>query len=125
MPKSPVRNRPPPVVQTATTLVAKNHSGPLPAPEDFTAYDMIVPGAAERILRMAEADSAHVREMEKAALHPDAREGLIARSTALLLPITGLAVALGIIWLGGSGWAAGAIGTAALAAPLIAAILRR
>ncbi|PIQ30327.1 MAG: hypothetical protein COS35_13425 [Zetaproteobacteria bacterium CG02_land_8_20_14_3_00_50_9] len=35
------------------------HSGPLPAPEDFAKYENILPGAAERILSMAENEARH------------------------------------------------------------------
>jgi len=40
-----------------TTTVSRQvtaHSGPLPAPETLEGYEEILPGAAERILRMAE-----------------------------------------------------------------------
>lgn len=34
--------------------VAKQSSGPLPAPEDFERYNRELPGAGDRILKMAE-----------------------------------------------------------------------
>ena len=34
--------------------IEERHSGPLPRPDDFARYDEIVPGAADRILTMAE-----------------------------------------------------------------------
>lgn len=37
-------------------------SGPLPRPEDLEEYDNIVPGAAERILQMAEKEMQHRHE---------------------------------------------------------------
>ncbi len=40
-------------------------SGPLPPPEILAGYDKILPGAAERILKMAETQSSHRQEMEK------------------------------------------------------------
>ncbi len=36
-----------------------SYSGPLPPPELMRRYDELVPGAAERILRMAEQEAAH------------------------------------------------------------------
>lgn len=39
--------------------------GPIPDPEVLAQYDRIVPGAADRILKMAEEQSAHRRDMEK------------------------------------------------------------
>lgn len=41
------------------------HSGPLPAPEVLEHYERILPGAAERILAMAEAQSSHRMGLEK------------------------------------------------------------
>jgi uncharacterized membrane protein len=37
-------------------------SGPIPAPEILKAYDIVLPGLAERIVSMAEAQSAHRME---------------------------------------------------------------
>jgi uncharacterized membrane protein len=47
-----------------TELSYSVHSGPLPPPEDLAKYNMIVPDAAERILRMAEKQQAHRMELE-------------------------------------------------------------
>ena len=46
-------------------LQATRRSGPLPVPQDFEHYDRVVPGAAERILRMAESELEHRHELEK------------------------------------------------------------
>lgn len=46
-------------VQIVTTMVQRIHSGPLPAPETFAHYEQIHPGAAERILTMAENEQSH------------------------------------------------------------------
>lgn len=34
--------------------IASRHSGPLPSPEQFQGYEEVLPGAADRILKMAE-----------------------------------------------------------------------
>lgn len=39
-------------------------SGPLPAPADLEHFNDIVPGSADRILRMAEAEGEHARKMQ-------------------------------------------------------------
>src|SRR5438874_4006878 len=41
------------------------HVGPLPSPEDLGKYDIICPGAANRILTLAEKQSAHRQELER------------------------------------------------------------
>lgn len=47
-----------PAMAAATTTVAETrvvaHSGPLPSPDVLAGYDRLLPGAAERILQMAE-----------------------------------------------------------------------
>ena len=37
----------------------RTFSGPLPHPEDLAKYDQIVPGAADRIIKMAENEMCH------------------------------------------------------------------
>ncbi len=44
------------------------HSGPLPSPDVLKAYDDIVPGAAERIIRMAEKQLDHNIGYDQATL---------------------------------------------------------
>lgn len=46
-------------------VAASYHSGPLPDPATLERYDLLVPGTAERIIRMAEEQSAHRREFYK------------------------------------------------------------
>jgi LPXTG-motif cell wall-anchored protein len=41
------------------------HIGPLPPPDILSQYDTIVPGAAERILQMAEKEQQHRFDCEK------------------------------------------------------------
>lgn len=52
------------------TIVMRAHSGPLPSPEAFEAYERIQPGAADRIIKMAED-----------ALKAEIRMGYIDRTT--------------------------------------------
>lgn len=40
-------------------------SGPLPSPEALAKYDQVVPGAAERIIKMAEQEAAHRQNEER------------------------------------------------------------
>lgn len=59
--------KPQTIPNTAGVLISHQEvtSGPLPDPVTFQSYDKILPGAAERILAMAEANAKHAREMEK------------------------------------------------------------
>lgn len=45
--------------------MVEQFSGPLPRPQDLAKYNETLPGAAERILVMAEKEQAHRHEMDK------------------------------------------------------------
>ena len=47
------------------TELSMTRSAPLPPPSELTAYNEIIPQGADRIMRMAEAQSAHRIELEK------------------------------------------------------------
>lgn len=58
------------------------YQGPLPDPQTFKSYDLTVPGAAERILVMAEQSAAHAREMDKTLLQAQVDSDLRSHSEA-------------------------------------------
>jgi uncharacterized membrane protein len=47
-------------------------SGPLPPPEELAKYDRILPGSADRIIRMAEQQSMHRQNLESVVLGANA-----------------------------------------------------
>lgn len=49
-------------------IQGQQYSGPIPPPEILQGFENIVPGSAERILRMAEENGKHQRELESKAL---------------------------------------------------------
>ena len=49
------------------------YSGPLPRPSDLQEYDKVVPGSAERILKMAEQQASHRQQLEKTVVLGDSR----------------------------------------------------
>jgi len=61
----------------AFRAVSHTHIGPLPPASEFADYNSALPGAADRILTMAEQASTHIRESEaamiKGAIKSDAR----------------------------------------------------
>jgi uncharacterized membrane protein len=57
--------------QTQAIIAQKFHHGPIPPSEELANYDRIVSGAAERIIRMAEDQAAHRRELEMRSLDAD------------------------------------------------------
>lgn len=48
----------------SSVQLSETYSGPLPPPEALAKYDQIVPGAAERILQMAEKEMQHRHKNE-------------------------------------------------------------
>jgi uncharacterized membrane protein len=77
------------VLQIATETHA-TFSGPLPPPQILAQYDVIVPGAADRILCMAERQQQHRMGLEKFVIEGDSR-----RATAGLICGTVIALAFG------------------------------
>ncbi len=58
--------------------------GPLPHPEVLAGYEQILPGAAERIIAMAEREGDHRRELERMLLERDFSEGKRGQIFALI-----------------------------------------
>ena len=53
----------------------EQYQGPLPQPSTLHEFDTIVPGAAERIIRMAEDQAKHRQELERSIIQSDIRDG--------------------------------------------------
>lgn len=81
-------------------VLTKTYRGPLPAPEDLAHYEQICPGAADRIINMAEANMSHRHSMEKTLLKSD--YGLRSRGQwfALVALFAMLSVIAFTFWLG-------------------------
>jgi len=72
------------------TAVFQAIQGPLPEPKDFAQYEQILPGSADRIVRMAESQASHRQEMERQMIFANIRSerrgqwfGLIATTLVL------------------------------------------
>jgi uncharacterized membrane protein len=57
-------------IQSVTTIAMQ---GPLPPPAMFEYYEKVLPGAAERILRLAEVQASHRRNLETSVIGSDIR----------------------------------------------------
>lgn len=77
MPKSPARNKVASAVASATNQQQQNqtpffvaqqqiHQGPVPHPDLLQRYDEIVPGAAERLIALAEKEQSHRHSLDLA-----------------------------------------------------------
>ena len=76
--QDPTENASQPTTREVAEIIASRivetrseHYGPLPPPSDLQEYDNVVPGAAERIIRMAENQSEHRRELERKVVFGD------------------------------------------------------
>lgn len=58
------KNVPGNIKQSVEITESKHFSGPLPPPEELAKYDRVVPGAAERIISMAESEMRHRHKNE-------------------------------------------------------------
>ena len=104
---------------------AEFHQGPLPPAATFAQYDEVVPGAAERLLAMAEKDAEHVREVEMIAVRASRIEGVIARLAAAAVPIVAICGSVYVCIQTQTVWPGILLGLGGLSAPLIAAFLKR
>ena len=66
-------------------MVSASWKGPLPPPEVLRSFEEIVPGAAGRILDMAERQSDHRIQMEKTAIVGDSRRSYLGLAAAFIL----------------------------------------
>ncbi len=85
--------------RTALSL-STSYSGPLPPPSMLKAYDDVIPGAAERILALAERQAAHRQKIESTVVRGDTMRswaGLIAGAfvAVLFLGVAALLVSTG------------------------------
>lgn len=77
-------------------------SGPLPPPAMIEHYEKILPGAAERIFKMAEDQSSHRKQLESKVIDTDStnsRRGLIF---GFLIGLVALGVSVLLVYLGNS-----------------------
>lgn len=95
------------MVSMAIAVHEERHSGPLPAPKTLAQYDHVVPGAAERIIQMAEREQAHrhqhdrdVLGLRKAAVEHVKERETRGQRLAGWLSLAVLLVGTYLIWLG-------------------------
>ncbi len=98
------------VVQQTST---QSFSGPLPPPEILKKFDEVVPGAAERIIKMAEEQSAHRKELERKVIESDISRSKWGQILGFIIAVVGLAVSA-FIAIYGNAYAGGVIGVGTL-----------
>lgn len=87
-----------------TEYSAEHFRGPLPPPETFGSYDKVLPGAAERILRMAEKQQEHRHSMEMRIVRGEIGAEYLGQLFAFLLGVTGMGGGIYLMAIGVSGF---------------------
>jgi uncharacterized membrane protein len=72
--------------------LSMRHS-PLPDPAELAEYDKIIPAGADRILKMAEAQSAHRIEIESRVVRSQQTQGFCGQLFALIITLAALGMA--------------------------------
>lgn len=92
----------------------QSFSGPLPHPDILKKFDEVVPGAAERIIKMAELQSEHRRELEKKVINSGIVREKWGQNLGFIIAVIGLG-ASALIAIYGSPVVGGIIGFGTLA----------
>ena len=113
------------ITQFELTRSYQAYRGPLPSPADFSGFEQVLPGAANRILRMAEQRQRAEIENQQVIARAEARAFVSASWAVSFLPWVLAALTVGLLIAGESGAAAmTALGTAISAGPQIIAATR-
>lgn len=95
--------------KSRTKVITASYSGPLPLSSELKAYEMIVPGAGERIIKMAENENLHRHKIESEVLtahislaNKKANERLIGQVFAFIIAMTCILAGVCFIALGKS-----------------------
>ena len=76
------------------------YGGPLPQPSDLRSYDKIVPGAAERIISMAERQATHRQDLERTVVKGDSKRAFCGLFVGAIVAVCFLAGAVFLIYEG-------------------------
>lgn len=94
-------------------VIATTFIGPIPPPEVLLQYNELLPGSADRILAMAEQESAHRRSIESASLEADVQSScrehihrMRGQLFAFILAISAIVGGVGLAFAGVKGWGA-------------------
>ena len=100
-------------VMQQVSMEAAYHHGPIPPSGELERYNNILPGAADRIIAMAEQQATHRQAIEAIAVKTNARNSTLGVISASVLGIVTIA---GGVFLGYSGheWPGAVLGSAGL-----------
>ncbi|MGD9670774.1 MAG: DUF2335 domain-containing protein [Hyphomicrobiaceae bacterium] len=72
-------------------LLSTSFSGPIPPATEFEKYEAVLPGAADRILKMAETQAQHRHSLESFVVRASAFSSLVGTISALIIVLAGFA----------------------------------
>ncbi len=84
--QNPQNNHP----QNGGVVVQHSFSGPLPPPEVLKRFEEVVPGSAERIIKMAEGQFVHRTALEKKVIDSDIARSKLGQILGFTIAIIGL-----------------------------------
>jgi uncharacterized membrane protein len=96
-----------------TTHIRSVRSAPLPEPSELAVYNQIIPNGADRIMKMAEAQTAHRIEIEKTVIFSQKNQAFRGQVFGLVVGLGGLSLAT-YAAMNGHDWFGGAIGSGTL-----------
>jgi uncharacterized membrane protein len=97
--------------------ISRTFSGPLPPPEILQRYNEIVPGAADRIIKMAESQHCHRQALEKSVVASNVFSQKLGLGFGFVIAITAIG---GGIWLSAIGKSG--VGLTAIIGALVALV---
>lgn len=90
----------PPVSIRVQSLSHSAFSGPLPPPEILKEYQKILPGAADRIITMAERQMAHRHTLERSVTQSDIWKSYLGMMAAFLIAMSGIGAGSFLVYWG-------------------------
>lgn len=94
------------------SLQIAHYTGPIPPANELAKYEEAVPGAAERILAMAERQSAHRQSLEQQVVKGEITRSHWGLVAGVSVTVLALGASASLIYLGHGGWAASLFGGA-------------
>ncbi len=83
------------VVEAALTVMRSEiYSGPIPPPEAFEKYEKVLPGAADRIMKMTERQQEHRMSLEKEAVGSQVKQSKRGQIFGFIIFFVCIAVAI-------------------------------
>jgi uncharacterized membrane protein len=75
-------------------------SGPLPHPEDLEKYNQVLPGAADRIIRMAEQQLSHRQSLESKVVDANIKAQRVGTVLGFILALVAIGGGIFLVYVG-------------------------